>query len=78
MINVGQVIKLDDEKDYVVLNRMNLHNVNYLFLATIIKPLEIVIVTENNKDGEVVLEEVKDNDELDYILSQFSLNSEEE
>ena len=41
------------------------------------KPVEIVIATEVNKNGEYKLEEIKDNDELDYILSKFALTPEE-
>ncbi len=74
MINVGQEIKLSNDKDYMVLNKINLHNINYLYLITINKPTEMLVVTETNQNGELVLEEIKDNDELDYILSQFVLN----
>ena len=49
----------------------------FLLIASGLKNQKL-IVTENNKDGDVVLEEVKDNDELDYILSQFSLNANDE
>ena len=76
MLNVGQVIKLDDNKEYLVLNKINLHNVNYAYLVTITKPTEMLIVTEKNEDGNLILEEIKDNDELDYILSQFVLTKE--
>ena len=41
------------------------------------KPLDIVIATEKIKDEDIVLEEVKDNNELDYILSQFALSKDE-
>lgn len=77
-MNVGQVIKLSDDKDYMVLNKMNLHNINYLYLITINKPTEMLIVTESNNNGEIVLDEIKDNDELDYVLSQFVLNPDKE
>ena len=77
-MNVGQVIKLNDDKDYMVLNKMNLHNINYLYLITINKPTEMLIVTESNNNGEIVLDEIKDNDELDYVLSQFVLNPDKE
>ena len=76
MINIGQVIKLDDNKEYIVLNKMNLHNINYVYLVTIEKPTEILIVTEKEENGNLMLEEIKDNDELDYILSQFVLTKE--
>lgn len=78
MINVGQVVKLNDNKEYLVLNKMNLHNINYVYLVTITKPTEMLVVTETNNNGEYILEEIKDNDELDYILSQFVLNPDDE
>ena len=77
MINIGQVITLDDNKEYMVLNKMNLHNINYVYLVTIGKPTEILVATEVNVDGNITLEEIKDYDELDYILSQLVLNPEE-
>lgn len=73
-MNIGQVVKLDDNKDYMVLNKMNLHNINYVYLITINKPTEMLVLTESNQNGEIILEEIKDNDELDYVLSQFVLN----
>ena len=77
-MNVGQVVTLDDNKEYMVLNKINLHNINYLQLITITKPTEMLVVTETDNNGDIVLEEIKDNDELDYILSQFVLNTEED
>lgn len=77
-MNVGQVIRLSDEKEYMILDKINLHNINYMYLITINKPTEMLIVTESNNNGEIVLDEIKDNDELDYILSQFALNSVDE
>ena len=77
MINIGQVITLDNNKEYMVLNKTNLNNINYVYLETINKPTEILIATEVNVDGNITLEEIKDNDELDYILSQLVLNPDE-
>ena len=77
MINIGQIVTLSDNKKYMVVNKMNLHNINYVYLITMTKPVEILIATEINKNGEYILEEIKDNDELDYILSKFSLTPED-
>ena len=77
MIKVGQVVTLDDNKEYMVLNTMELHNINYAYLVTISKPTEMLVVTITNNDGEIALEEIKDNDELDYVLSQLVLNPDE-
>ena len=78
MVEIGEIVTLDDSKEYVVINKINLHNVNYVFLITSSKPLEILIVTEKIVNGEIVLDEIKDNDELEYILSQFSSQMERE
>ncbi len=78
MVEIGEIVTLDDSKEYVVINKINLHNVNYVFLITTSKPLEILIVTEKIVNGEIVLDEIKDNDELEYILSQFSSQMERE
>ena len=77
MLNIGQIITLDNNKEYMILNKMNLHNVNYYYLVTIKKPTEILVATESKTDGNFVLEEIKDNDELDYVLSQLILNTNE-
>lgn len=77
MLNIGQIITLDNNKEYMILNKMNLHNVNYYYLVTIKKPTEILVVTESKNNDNYVLEEIKDNDELDYVLSQLILNKEE-
>ena len=77
-MNVGQVVKLNDGREYMVLNKTNLHNLSYVYLVTIDKPTELLIATELQQDGKLVLEEIKDNDELDYILSQFALTNDEE
>ncbi|MBR6690431.1 MAG: hypothetical protein IKL65_03780 [Bacilli bacterium] len=73
MLEVGEIVKLDDSKEYIVVNSIYLHNVRYVFLISNFKPLNIVIATEKIKEEDIVLEEVKDNAELDYILSQFAL-----
>lgn len=77
-MNIGQIVKLSDEKEYMVLNKLNLHNVNYLYLLTIEQPVEILIATEKEENGNFLLEEIKDNDELDYVLSQFALTKDDE
>ena len=78
MLEIGEIVKLSNDKEYIVVNTMSLHNVRYVFLISNFKPIEIIIATEKIKDENVVLEEVKDNNELDYILSQFALSKDDE
>lgn len=78
MLEVGEIVKLDNNKQYIVVNTINLHNLRYVFLISNFKPLDIVIAIEKIKDENIVLEEVKNNDELDYILSQFVLTKDKD
>jgi hypothetical protein len=77
MLEIGEIVKLSNDKEYIVVNTMNLHNIRYVFLISNFKPLDIVIGTEKIKDENIIIEEVKDNVELDYVLSQFALTKEE-
>lgn len=78
MIEVGQIIKLDDNKVYIVADKISVHNINYLYLVTNSKPIEILIATEKIENGKLVLKEIKDNDELEYVLSQFAISKNDE
>ena len=78
MLEVGEIIKIKDNKEYIVINILNLHNVRYVFLISNFKPLDIVIATEKIKGEDIVIEEIKDNNELDYVLSQFVFSKDEE
>jgi len=78
MLEVGEIVKLSNDKEYIVVNTMSLHNVRYVFLISNFKPLDIVIGTEKIIDEDIVVEEVKDNNELDYVLSQFALSKDED
>lgn len=73
MLEKGQIIRLNDNKEYIVVNKLELHNISYVYLITTTKPLEILIATEKVVNGKISLEEVKDNNELDYALSKLVL-----
>lgn len=76
MLSIGEVVKLSDNKEYVVLNKIQLNSFNYLYLITTSKPIEFLVATEKEIDGKIVLNEVKDNEELDYALNQLQLEKE--
>lgn len=78
MVEVGEIVTLNDNKEYIVVNKINLHNINYVYMVTNSKPVEILIATEKNINGQITLEEIKDNEELDYVLSQLVLEPETE
>ena len=72
MLEIGEKVELDNNKEYIVTNKTNLHNINYLYLVSNFKPLEMLVVSEKDENGEIVLNEVKDNNELDYVLSHLA------
>lgn len=78
MLEIGQIVKLNEEKEYIVVNVMDLHNIRYVFLMSNFKPLNLVVAIEKIKGEDIVLEEVKSNDELDYILSRFISSKDKE
>lgn len=71
MLEKGQIIKLNDNKEYMVVNVMELHSISYVYLITTTKPIDIVIATQKVIDGKISLQEIKNNEELDYVLSKL-------
>ena len=56
MLEIGELVKLNNDKEYIVVNIMNLHNVRYVFLVSNFKPLEIVIASEKIKGNQEFIE----------------------
>ncbi len=71
MLEEGQLLVLNDNKEYMIVGNLKLHNINYVYLLTTSKPLEALVVTAKEKDGQIVFDEIKDNEELEYVLNQF-------
>ena len=73
MLSEGQIVKLNNDKEYIVIKKVSAHNFNYVYLITNDKPIEFMIATEKLVNGSLELDEIKDNTELDYAL--FMLRS---
>lgn len=63
----GEIIELDDHKDYLVLKKISFNNNDYVFLVTIEKPTKMTIRKEMLKLDQIILEELSNN-ELNLIL----------
>lgn len=69
----GEVIILDDNKEYIVVKRIECNNINYIFLMTAVKPISIVIAKEEiAEDGTISLEPVANPEEAEYVISRFT------
>ena len=69
MLKEGQIVKLNNDKEYIIIKKINAHSFNYVYLITSDKPIEFLVATEKLDDGKTTLEEIKDNNELDYALT---------
>lgn len=63
----GQIITLDDEKDYVVLKQKMYKNNNYIYLMTTTKPIEIMFAKQENNELNLVIDE----NELKIVMNLF-------
>lgn len=63
----GEIIELDDHKDYLVLKKISFNNNDYVSLVTMEKPTKMIIRKEMLKLDQIILEELS-NDELNLIL----------
>ncbi len=69
MLKEGQIIKLNNNTEYIVVKIINAHSFNYVYLITKEKPIEFLIGTEKMVNGSLEINEIKDNTELEYALT---------
>lgn len=63
----GEIITLDDNKDYIVLKQLINENVNYVYLVTAQKPIEVLVAKLNDMD----LIPITDDFELKKVIELF-------
>ena len=69
-IEEGQIIELEDNKEYMVLKVLKYNNETYVYLMTSSKPIEVLFRKEQLIDNEIVLEPIDDS-ELANIIPLF-------
>ena len=60
MLGVLDVVTLDNNKDYIVLNVTKLNDINYVSLVGQNDQNDFKLLEETLKDGEIILKEVSD------------------
>lgn len=76
MLEAGEIVKLNNNKEYIVINAIYLNNLRYVFLISNFKPLVTIVAIEKLNGDNIILEEIKENSLLDYVLTQFALKKE--
>ena len=69
-IEEGQIIALDDNKEYLVLKKVDSNNTTYVYLVTTQQPIEVQFMKESVSDDSVTLLPL-DNSELADIIPLF-------
>lgn len=66
-IEEGQLITLDDNKEYMVLKILDYNNTRYIYLMTSSKPIEVSFVKEEIVDNELTLVPISDTELVNII-----------
>ena len=74
---ISNIVTLDDDKRYIVLNVINVDNTDYVSLVEVDNPSNFKLLEKFIRDGELVLREVLDEIKLEKIKLQVLKNSAE-
>ncbi|MBO7078591.1 MAG: hypothetical protein J6W64_02120, partial [Bacilli bacterium] len=77
MLNEGQIIELSSGNEYIVMKVLSLHNFNYVYLVNTMEPHDILIGTIKF-ENDFLFNEIKDNTELEYVLTVLNPNDSKE
>ena len=67
----GQIITLDNDKDYIVVKKITYDGTEYVYLITDKKPVEVLVAKSQLVNDNIVLTVVDSKDELDRIINLF-------
>ena len=66
MYEQGEIVNIDG-REYIILDILNSHSINYYYLKSNFSPIENIVVEESNSDFNTV----SDDEILKYILERF-------
>lgn len=71
MIEQGQVIILDNQKEYICVQNILQEDINYLYLVSNFKPLEVRFAKQNSNSNDLSIEIINNNQEKIELLKMF-------
>ena len=71
-LEAGELIELDNNEQYIVMDTMNYNNSNYIFLITRTSPISIKIAEEKIKDNSINLEMVENSNLIEKLIKVLS------
>lgn len=70
-LEVGELITLDNNKEYVCFSKINDNGIDYVYLISNFKPIEIRFAIEKINDNNIELEIINDKDQKKYVYNLF-------
>ena len=70
-LEVGEIITLDNGKEYICFSKINDNGINYVYLMSNFKPIEIKFAIEKVNNAEVELEIINNQEQKQYIYNLF-------
>lgn len=69
-LDISNIVTLDDDKRYIVLDVINVDNTDYVSLVEVDNPSNFKLLEKFIRDGELVLREVADEIKLEKVKLQ--------
>lgn len=70
-LEVGEIITLDNNKEYICFSKTNDNGIDYVYLMSNFKPIEIKFAIERIINQEVELEIINDSKQKQYVYNLF-------
>lgn len=71
-LEIGELIELDSDESYVILNKVMFNNEEFLVLVTATPPVKISIAQELEVDGELSIEVIEDPEVTIGVLEELA------
>ena len=71
-INEGEIIQLDNNKEYICFSKISVQNDYYVYLISNFKPLEVKFAKEISDGDSVSLEIINDQNQKKKLLKLFT------
>lgn len=70
-LDIGEILKLDDNIDYVIIDKVNFKTKTYILFSNLDDPEDIMIRIEEISNDELLLKGLKDEIEFKKALKLF-------
>ena len=70
-IEFGELITLDNNKEYICFSKINDNGIDYVYLISNFKPIEVRFAIEKINNNDVELEIINNQEQKQYIYNLF-------